>query len=139
MKRLALMGIGTAFAAMLAVPVLASTIQHGTVEARVPFSFHVGQVTLPPGDYVVQQVSDLSPDVLEIRSRDSRHVALFMAADGTDGSGLAVPSFVFDRVGSESYLRAIWVGGRSGAVLPTPPGEGTDVVVTATGAAGAAR
>ncbi len=129
MKRFALVVFG---ALVFAAPVLAAPVGRPIVKTHVPFSFHVGEVALPPGNYVIEQVSDLDANLLEIRSWDSRHTVMFMAQDG-DRQDLG-SALEFDRVGSETFLRAVWSDGR-GALLPKSPAETAetaDVQVSAT-------
>jgi hypothetical protein len=126
MYRLALLAVAGLGLGVFAVPAHASSIEHETLEAHIPFAFQLPDVKLPPGDYQIQQASDLDPNLLEIRSRDARHVAFFWAEDSTARRGVARPSLVFDRFGKDRFLRAVWADDGEGDTLRPSPAELAD-------------
>src|SRR5205814_6401596 len=72
------------------------------VTAKVPFAFHVGNVRLPAGDYVVKAVS-FGSNVLLIQGADGQSTL----AQSTSSSGFnraAQPELVFEKVGTQYFL-----------------------------------
>ena len=72
---------------------------------RVPFSFMVGDVRLPAGDYTVREAS-MGEDVLEIVSTDGRSLALASTIPGTPGRDDKT-QLVFQKFGSDYFLSRI--------------------------------
>lgn len=104
----------------------AYSIEHETLEAHIPFAFQLSHVKLPPGDYEIRQASGIDPELLEIRSKDSRHTAFFMAESSAARPGVARPSLEFDRFGKDRFLRAVWVGDGSGDAVSVSAAELAD-------------
>jgi hypothetical protein len=116
MKRaLSVMALGLGLTAVSSRPALAMPPE--TLVAHIPFAFNVRDETMPPGDYRVQQLSDLEPQLLEVRSTDGRHTAIVFSEDARPASRAAKPKLVFDRYGQMEFLHAIEVPSETGAVL----------------------
>ncbi len=125
MQRLTLFavaGLGLA----LALPAHASSIENERLQAHIPFAFHVGDLTLPAGDYEITQPSDLTANLLEIRSTDARHTAFFFGEESETRSAAARPQLLFDRYGTDRFLRAVWIEDGEGDVVPATPAEVAD-------------
>ncbi len=125
MHRLTLFAVavlGLAFA----LPAHASSIDHERVQAHIPFAFHLGEVTLPAGDYEITQANDVHANLLEIRSTDARHSAFFFGQESEARPAAARPTLVFDRYGKDRFLRAVWVDNGDGDVVPATSAELAD-------------
>lgn len=85
---------------------------------KVPFSFIVGDVRLPAGDYTVREVST-GEDVLEIVSVDGHHVALASTIPGASGPEDQT-QLVFQKFGSDYFLARITHDGNERDVVLTP-------------------
>ena len=126
MYRLALLAVAGLGLGAFAVPAHASSIENKTLEVHIPFAFQLPHVKLPPGDYQIQQASDLDSGLLEIRSKDARHAAFFMAESSTARPGVARPSLVFDHIGKDRFLRAVWVADGQGDTVRSSAAELAD-------------
>lgn len=116
MKRvLSLVALGLGLAAVPSRPALAMPPQ--TLLAHIPFAFSVQDETLPPGDYRIQQLGDLDPDLLEVRSVDGRHTAIVFSEEGRAEPRTGKPTLVFDRYGQMKFLHAIDVPSETGATF----------------------
>jgi len=85
---------------------------------KVPFSFMVGDVRLPAGDYTVREAS-MGEDVLEIVSTDGRYSALASTIPGTPG-GDDKTQLVFQKFGNDYFLSRIAHEGDEREVILTP-------------------
>ena len=85
---------------------------------KVPFSFMVGDVLLPAGDYTVRDAT-MGEDVLEIVSADGQHAALASTipatADRADKTQL-----VFRKFGHDYFLSRIAHEGDEREIILTP-------------------
>ncbi len=119
MNRVAVVAIaGLALGGFAARAQAAHSIRHEVVKAHIPFAFHVEEATLPAGDYVIREIDQFDPYQLEIRSVKTGQAAIFIAEGDLPRPGIGTPSLVFDRVGHDRYLHALWVGNTAGGVLP---------------------
>jgi hypothetical protein len=107
--------LGLGFVAVSSSPALALAPE--TLEAKIPFAFNVSNVTLPAGEYRINPVSDLDPQVVEIRSTDGRHAVVVLSEDAPVGPPRTKPELVFDRYGQQEFLRAIKLPEEPGASL----------------------
>jgi len=65
----------------------AQTMSRAQVRVSIPFQFHVGNSTLPAGDYVVRQVNAASDmATLQLSSKDGKASAMINMI-GASGSG----------------------------------------------------
>jgi hypothetical protein len=85
---------------------------------KVPFSFMVGDVRLPAGDYTVREAS-MGEDVLEIVSADGRYVALASTIAGTPGRDDKT-QLVFQKFGNDYFLSRIAHEGDEREIILTP-------------------
>jgi hypothetical protein len=87
------------------------------LDAAIPFSFTVRNMTLPAGDYSIKRVNMADPNLLEIQSRDG-HSLLFIVNDVVTGKAPNRPELIFDRVGDQYFLSEIFeVGSPRGVEL----------------------
>jgi len=85
---------------------------------KVPFSFMVGDVRLPAGDYAVREAS-IGKDVLEIVSADGHHLALASTIPGTPGPEDKT-QLIFQKFGNDYFLSRIAHDGDEREVILTP-------------------
>jgi hypothetical protein len=122
--------LGAGVAALAAGPAYALGSQD-TITTRIPFSFKVGNTTLPAGTYKIQSADQTEPDVLDIRSVDRQHAVLVQAYAATTDKPVKSTRLVFDTVGKDHFLRAIWVPEETGQMLPTSHSELKDLIARA--------
>jgi hypothetical protein len=94
-----------------------------TLRAHIPFAFTVGNQTFPAGDYRISPLSDLDPQVVEIRSADGRHARFVMTQGAPPAARGTQPQLVFDRYGARDFLHAILVPEDTGAMLKSSRSE----------------
>jgi hypothetical protein len=104
--------------AVAAVSVMAQTPRtKGTV---IPFSFNVGEKTLPAGEYTVARYRRDSEVVWLVESRDGRDKVLIntnpLRANETESKG----KLVFRRYRDRYVLSQIWTSGNAGRELRRP-------------------
>jgi len=104
--------------AVAAVSVMAQTPR--TKSTTIPFSFNVGEKTLPAGEYTVARFRRDSEVVWLVESRDGRDKALIntnpLRANETESKG----KLVFRRYGDRYFLSQIWTPGNAGRELRRP-------------------
>jgi hypothetical protein len=84
-----------------------------SMKADVPFAFHVKNVELAAGKYLITRNGSLPLDLIE----NSRGVkATIMAVGALDNKG--TPRLVFHRYGDEFFLAEIWNTAGSGYKVP---------------------
>jgi hypothetical protein len=89
-----------------------------TIQANVPFTFVVGDATLPSGKYDIKVLDGEAVKVLELRSVDGRTSVLFDTenAQKRGDQMLNKGELVFNKVGDKYFLSQIFAsGGDSGA------------------------
>ena len=88
---------------------------------NIPFSFIVGEKTLPAGEYVVQPNRRDSHNVWLVQSKDSHVSALFYTMPLRASDTQEKTKFVFHKYGDQYFLSQIWTaGGNSGRELRVP-------------------
>ena len=122
MKKLTRKAACAALAVAAILVVGASTARADEVvltSLKVPFSFMVGDVRLPAGDYSVREAS-IGKDVLEIVSADGRHLALTSTIPGTPDQADKT-QLVFQKFGNDYFLSRIELpAGTEREVILTP-------------------
>lgn len=75
--------------------------------ANIPFDFHVGNATLPSGQYMIKSGFPTT-GTLSIQSKDGsgNAIAMTLAVAPIKGDGKA--KLVFSRYGSEYFLSEVW-------------------------------
>jgi hypothetical protein len=87
-------------------------------DLKVPFSFMVGDVRLPAGDYTVREPL-MGEDVLEIVSADGHHLALASTIPATPDTADKT-ELVFQKFGNDFFLSR----------LALPAGNEREIVLT---------
>lgn len=88
----------------LAIGVKAQAVDQITV--KVPYSFVVGDKTLPAGNYRVNRVSPNNQNELVLSSFDNKVGVLVVAGETEDAHG-TTPELVFEDIGGEHLLTKI--------------------------------
>jgi hypothetical protein len=105
-----------------------------SVRANVPFSFKVGETTLPSGDYAFRLDAAELPNVLSVRSQSGHGGALIMTlkVDTPEDQGDR-PKLVFNKDGGEYVLAQVLDPGHYGlkVLSARPRGEPKQVVLLA--------
>jgi hypothetical protein len=86
------------------------------LDADIPFSFTVRNMTLPAGDYTIRRVNMADPNLMEIQSGDGHSSLLFIVNDVVTGKAPNRPELIFDRVGDRYFLSEIFEVGSSRGV-----------------------
>lgn len=90
------------------------------IEANVPFTFVVGNTTLPAGRYEIKAIGDME-GVLELRGADG-HSAIAVDTESVETKRDQIENkseLVFNKVGNQYFLYQVWLAGSSsGAELP---------------------
>ena len=74
----------------------------------IPFSFHVGQSTLPAGAYIVKKCTTASgSQYITIRSMDGTKVMMQKTLPTAVGNRDAQPRLIFNRYGSDYFLSRV--------------------------------
>jgi len=88
---------------------------------NIPFSFIVGEKTLPAGEYTVEPNRRDFDKVWLVQSRDGRTSALFTTMPVRASETQEKTKFVFHKYGDQYFLSQIWTpGGNSGRELLIP-------------------
>ena len=88
---------------------------------NIPFSFIVGEKTLPAGEYTVEPNRRDSDKVWLVQSRDGRTSALFTTMPVRASETQEKTKFVFHKYGDQYFLSQIWTpGSNSGRELLMP-------------------
>lgn len=108
------------FLTSLTVSTAASAFsQEQAIQAKIPFSFIVGEKVLPAGDYVVSPMSHYE---LKIQSTNGRSWAIVVGSqsyqDASGGSQLE-----FDRLGESYFLRRVLSPSLSALNIDVPSGR----------------
>lgn len=104
--------------ALAAVSVSAQSYR--TKVTNIPFSFNVGENTLPAGEYTFERFQRNSDFVWLVRSRDGQRSALVgtnpLRTNNTDSEG----KLVFRKYDGRYFLSQIWTGDNLGRQLRRP-------------------
>jgi hypothetical protein len=88
---------------------------------NIPFSFIVGQKTLPAGEYTVEPNRRDFDKVWLVQSRDGRTSALFTTMPVRARETQEKTKFVFHKYGDQYFLSQVWTpGGNTGRELLMP-------------------
>ena len=99
--------------AAFAINAKAQTLGSQTIRANVPFSFTVGEKTLPAGVYTVSILNPASDrKVLQIRSEDG-HVSAIIQTVGTKGTLSNSAKLIFHRYGERYFFAKAQLAGDS--------------------------
>jgi hypothetical protein len=78
--------------------------------ANIPFAFHVKNVNLPAGKYVVKAVS--SAGVIQIADARTGHSTMVLT-QGRNSSQTDTPRLTFQRYGNDYFLSQVWMPGQA--------------------------
>lgn len=88
---------------------------------NIPFSFIVGQKTLPAGEYTVEPNRKDSHNVWLVQRRDGSTCALFTTMPVRASETQEKTKLIFHKYGDQYFLSQIWTaGGNSGRELLMP-------------------
>lgn len=120
-------------ALLLAVSILSLTASSLTAQAQsadqlkasIPFSFTIGNQTLPAGEYTVRYVNQSSgKSALLFRSLDGRTSRIVNMNIAQSGRAEMKASLVFNQYGESHFLSEVWTGGdQYGLSLPKSRAE----------------
>lgn len=108
--------IGAGLTAVLWAPFLRAQDYES---ATIPFEFHVGNTTLPAGEYNVIPASSMR--MLQLVNRSTGKSVLALPAERRDGS--PDPKLAFHRAGTHYFLSTVWMPDGSSYVLHKSPLE----------------
>ena len=97
---------------LLVLSIIPAVAQHpGTINAKIPFSFTVGDKTLPAGDYTIKLPIASGIAALTIKSSDGKE-AVMALVDPVKPSGNAEElGLIFVKNGSRNVLFQVFVPG----------------------------
>jgi hypothetical protein len=102
----------------LAATVNAQIRSDVTLQAKIPYTFMVGNTRLPAGKYTVKVADDNDLHLLEIKSADGRTSVFFETIDAVSSETSGKTELVFERIGDAYFLSQVWLGeNRSGNQL----------------------
>ena len=110
--------------ASMAVAAQAQTSGRPELRANIPFQFHVGDKSMPAGQYTVQQINPASDHcALQLRSKDGRSVAMIQM-NNVIGKADERARLVFNRYADEYYFSQAWTSSEAiGWQAPRSKGE----------------
>ena len=95
----------------MALAVRAQTSGRRQLMANIPFQFHVGNKTLPAGEYTVVQVNPASDRaILQLRRKDGRAGAMVQTTS-VIGKTQESAKLVFRRYENQYFFAQAWVDG----------------------------
>ena len=114
---------------LLTLLLLVTTISTSAQSQRssvidIPFSFTIGDKTLPAGEYTVEPNRKDYDKVWLLQSKDSRASVLFSTMSVRANETQEQTKLVFNKYGEQYFLSQIWTpGGSNGRALTTPRAE----------------
>jgi hypothetical protein len=110
-----------ALATALLLSGLAASISYAeppVLVTNIPFEFHVGNQTLPPGDYRVETELAGSARFQMLRQVDTNRVVILSTLPVESKAEGGDPMLIFHRYGQTYFLSQIWNGAAEGRELP---------------------
>lgn len=84
----------------------------GLLKADIPFTFTVGDKTLPSGEYIIERINRQTiQETLQIRTADGRTSVLVRTMPFQTKSGQDSAKLVFNCYGEKRYLSQLWTPG----------------------------
>jgi hypothetical protein len=80
----------------------------GSLEADIPFQFHVANTKLPPGKYTIHMLDDSDLTLMEIVSADGATSALFEVRDAQAKSTPGKSELIFNKYGHRYFLERLF-------------------------------
>jgi len=91
----------------------------GNLEVDIPFQFHVGDVKLPAGKYIIRPLDDSDLTIMEITSVDGSTAALFDVQDAQAKTTSTKSELIFNKYGDRYFLSKLFdEGNPDGSELP---------------------
>jgi hypothetical protein len=84
--------------------------QTNTVHANVPFSFTVGEKTVPAGAYMVGRLGD-SPELVRLQTQDGKQCTILTSNSVENRHGANKTKLVFNHYKDQYFLSEIWIEG----------------------------
>ena len=105
--------------------VSASAKLENTVKAVVPFSFTIGETTLPAGTYTFQPLSTWNvPNHVLVRGTERTSKAIVLTIEALSKDFQSGTKLEFNQYDNQHFLSAIWTpGSQSGVELPKSAAE----------------
>jgi hypothetical protein len=89
------------------------------LKAHIPFAFEVEGRTMPAGNYEIKSAGSYESNVIEIRSLDGHGPDdFFLTVPRKTPADLQRSEMVFDRIGTQRFLRSVLVPGETGVSVP---------------------
>jgi hypothetical protein len=89
-------------------PIKAQAQIIGSLEADIPFQFHVGGAKLPAGKYIIHVLDNSDLTLMEISSADGSTSALFQVRDAQAKSTPGKNELIFDKYGNRYFLERLF-------------------------------
>src|SRR5262245_32910569 len=80
----------------------------GTIEAKIPFEFTIGDKILPGADYIFEVASTTGASVLTIRSKETGERVMFDSDQLPEKADPKRVELVFDRIRDKVFLMEVW-------------------------------
>jgi hypothetical protein len=80
-----------------------------TVKAIVSFDFQIGEHNFPAGEYLIEQVSRQSDNILQVRSIGDTHTKQIIVANHSNAGRRQLPKLVFQKSGENYFLTKIYL------------------------------
>lgn len=87
----------------------AASARAQSIRAQIPFDFYVNNQKLPAGDYTISRVSELNPDLLQVRKRDGSAQSLIWVVMTSTPLSSKENELVFNRYGDRYFFSQIRV------------------------------
>jgi hypothetical protein len=109
------------FLLMITAVTVSAQSESERVRVTMPFSFIVGQKTLPAGEYNLKPNKEGSDYVWLLQNREGHATVLFATGPARAGETQEGARLVFHKYGGQYFLSQIWTaGGNTGRELPMP-------------------
>ena len=125
-RRFCLLIATTVLVSLSGIIANAQSRSHQQVRVSVPFTFSVGNASLPAGDYVVSVVNPTSDrSVLQFTSRDGKSTTMISTTD-VEGWATSKAKLTFRHYGNQYFLAQVWMASEStGFATPHSSSERT--------------
>ena len=108
----------------MAVAARAQTAGRAQMRVSIPFQFHVGDTTLPAGDFLVQPLNPTSDGATLQISRKDGSANTIINMIGASGDTQSMTKLVFRRYGNQHYFAEVWIDGeKDGLQAPKSKAE----------------
>ena len=111
----------TVLSFLLMLTAVTVSAQSKRIRVIMPFSFIVGQKTLPAGEYNLEPNREGSDYIWLLQNREGHATVLFATDPARAGKTQEETRLVFHKYGSQYFLSQIWTpGGNTGRELRMP-------------------